>query len=86
MPDLTIKEDKLYKRTRCNRSEELDPFPWKLWIPEELTYELIRKAHDNVTAARGGISKTIHRLREKYYWPKMTLQMKQYINNCVKCK
>lgn len=47
---------------------------------------MIEKVHDEVTAAHGGISKTIHRLKRLYYWPKMVSQVRKYIGKCRVCK
>lgn len=84
LPDLKVEGNKIYRRVSSN--EILNETEWKLWIPQDITHVLIEKAHDDISAAHGGIAKTLSRLRTHYYWPKMTSQVKQYINNCQKCK
>ena len=53
---------------------------------KEQCLTLIEKAHDVETASHGGILKTLHILRRFYYWPKMTVQVANYIRNCQVCK
>lgn len=86
LPDLRIVEHLVFKRGHVENNAELHEFQWKLWVPESLTHKLIWKAHDDVTSAHGGISKTINRLKEKYYWPNMSSQVRQYVSNCRICK
>lgn len=59
---------------------------WKLCVPEESTREIIRDNHDNVLAAHGGYHKTLHRLRERYYWPDMKQHVREYLRRCDVCK
>lgn len=76
LPDLKVK----------HFEPETTEFEWKLWIPEEITYALIEKAHNYTGSIHDGIHKTVNRLKTFYYWPKMTSQVRQYITNCQICK
>lgn len=60
--------------------------PWKLWIPHEMSETLIKQAHEPTQASHGGISKTLKRLQELFYWPNMYLQVKSFVNSCEICK
>lgn len=82
LPDLKIEDEKICKRTSCNEEE---PYQWKLWIPTTLTHKVIEKAHVTTTAAHGGIAKTLDRIRRFFYWPRMTLQVREYIRSCQIC-
>lgn len=87
LPDLQISEDIIYKRTRhATGDEDSDLKIWKVWIPSALRQSLISDAHDPPNKAHGGIAKTLHRLRERFYWPYMPIDVKNYINNCEKCQ
>ena len=87
LPDLKIIDGFVYKKTLFNRtSTELNEFVWKLWIPASLTSALIAEAHEPPTKSHGGIHKTLHRLRQLYYWPNMAAQVRSYIANCEACK
>lgn len=82
-PDIKVSNGLVFKKKRLE-TEENDEFKWKLWIPSTLTYAMINEAHENI--AHGGIRKTLDKLREKYYWPNMIIQVKQYVINCTICK
>lgn len=86
LPDLKIVDNMVFKRDHKSYNPETQEFQWKLWVPESLTHSLIEQAHDKTTSAHGGISKTIFRLREKYYWPLMVSQVRQYVSKCTVCK
>ncbi|KAL7726207.1 hypothetical protein ACLKA6_001612 [Drosophila palustris] len=72
LPDLKVEGGAIFKRIMVNRlEEELDGSTWKLWVPASLTHELVRRAHEEHTAA----AKTLHALRRQYFWPKMAVQV-----------
>lgn len=85
LPDLKIDEGKIFKKTLSDPviGEE---YSWKLWIPPNLTSTIIERAHIENTAAHGGIVKTLERIRRYFYWPRMTIQVKEYVNACQTCK
>lgn len=86
-PDTKVIKNLIFKRYVIpSESEELEDMKWKLWIPQSLTHQLIQDAHEPKDKAHGGIKKTLYNLRIKYYWPNMIIQVKNFVNNCVKCK
>lgn len=77
----------VYKKTQFNRnSEEFEEHCLKLWISTSLTNILIEEAHSPPNKFHIGISKTLQRLRQLYFWPKMATQVKEYIAKCEACK
>lgn len=56
---------------------------WKIFPQPKLVDEIIRHAHEE--NMHGSIRSTIHKIQELYYWPKMRLEVRQWVNNCVKC-
>ena len=87
LPDLKIDNGVILKRTTFSiDGDELEDVRWKIWVPAGLTSTLIEKAHDFKTSSHGGVGKTLHRLRQFYYWPGMAAQVAKYIRNCQICK
>lgn len=84
-PDLKIEKGLIFKKLG-NESDLVEEFKWKLWIPSSLTNELIRLAHEPMDKAHGGIRKTLEFLRENFNWPNMIVQVKNFVNDCTKCK
>ncbi|KAL7724950.1 hypothetical protein ACLKA6_002314 [Drosophila palustris] len=84
-PDLRIEEGLLFKRTQFAR-EDREEFQWKLWIPEAIASTLVQQAHEGEGRMHGGVGKTLARLQQFYYWPRMTVQVRQYVLGCETCK
>ena len=83
-PDIKVEKGMGFKRINC--STDMEEFKWKLWVPNSLTHQLIKEAHEPVEKAHGGINKTMNNLRIKYYWPNMIIQVRNFVNNCTICK
>ena len=87
LPDIMISDGFIYKRcSPCTGNPETDDLVWKLWIPEELTDHLISLAHAPARSAHGGVSKTLFKLRQMFYWPGMYTQVKKFVEQCHVCK
>lgn len=86
-PDLKIIDGFLYRRTEHAIGEQTtDDMAWKLWIPQSLIPELLKKHHDDPLSSHCGINKTLERIRRYYFWPNLVNDVKNYINACEKCK
>lgn len=82
-----IMNDRMYLRVGLKEREKLTCLPvWKLWIPRELTLELISHHHDEPTSAYWGIATTLEKLGRYFYWPKMASQVHDYVSRCTICK
>ena len=72
----------------CKWKNEYLWYQGRIWIPEkeELTTTLINQHHDIPYASHGGTAKTTELISRKYYWPKISETIKQYIKNCDTCR
>lgn len=52
-------------------------------MPEDLKYQVIDNAHKAV--AHMGIDKTLSKLKECYYFPKMRMEVTKFVNRCINC-
>ena len=87
LPDLKVMDNFIYKRTLFRDGEpDTEDHVWKLWVPEELTNDLIEKMHTSETSIHCGIAKTLYKIREYFFWPKMCIQVRNFIQNCDLCK
>lgn len=64
--DYTFSDNTLYKIVKCKN--EANPVS-RIYLPR--VNIALEEAHDAATSANEGISKTIHRLQQYYYWPRM---------------
>ena len=86
-PDLKIIDNYIYKRTQFyDGTLDSEESSWKLWVPNQLISDVIRSAHSPTLASHGGISKTLDRIRRNLFWPKMCLDVKNFIAQCDICK
>lgn len=86
-PDLKVVDGYLYRRTEhCSGEQVQDDLCWKLWVPRELTKEVLRMAHDSPLSAHNGINKMLNRIRRFYFWPNLVNDVKHYVNSCDVCK
>ena len=59
----------------------------RLCVPKDLHIELMQEAHNTMTeAAHGGYFKTYNRISATYYWPRMSREIKTFVNTCDICQ
>jgi len=56
---------------------------WRLFLPEELRYDAVSITHRELSHL--GIDKTLNKVKECFYFPKMRDFVTKYINRCVNC-
>lgn len=87
LPDVKVGEKYVYKRVMHRLGQDDEEFDvWRLWIPSALTHDLVFQAHCSSDGLHNGIAKTIHKLRQLYFWPRLGSQVKSFVENCEKCK
>ncbi|KAM7310060.1 DDE-type integrase/transposase/recombinase [Ixodes scapularis] len=59
---------------------------WLLVVPASLREEIFQACHDDPTAGHLGYSRTVARIREKYYWPKLAKTVHHYTRSCHECQ
>lgn len=73
-----------HKFTMCDaRVYKVTKGRWKLYVPSDLRYEIVSQAHRSL--AHLGIEKTIAKVKEEYYFPKMREFVTNYVNRCINC-
>lgn len=58
----------------------------KLYAPMSMHGTLLSYYHDHPTAGHLGFSKTLARLRLRFFWPKMAADVKRYVMSCSVCQ
>jgi transposase InsO family protein len=68
--------------------DEILRYRGRVYIPDfhPLEMELLRSCHDDPTAGHMGISKTIKRLSQSYYWNRMTKDVTKHVLSCSICQ
>lgn len=57
----------------------------KLYAPTAMKKSLMEYYHDHPMAGHLGMTKTIARLKLRFYWPKMSSDAKKYVASCTIC-
>lgn len=61
---------------------------WRLCIPsvQDLKDRILREAHDQMTAGHPGSFRTLKKLQENYFWPRMDRDVRRYVSTCELCQ
>ena len=57
----------------------------QLVIPAALRHEVLLQVHDIPFSGHLGVNKTYAKLRDRYYWPKMYMDVEHYVLSCESC-
>lgn len=57
----------------------------RIFVPLSLVPEVLKLCHDNFTAGHGGFKRTLFKIRQNFYWPKMYSHVLNYIKSCKNC-
>lgn len=80
-PDFRIQNDAVMKH--IGNSTDITRTNWRIVVPNSRRNEVLKECHDN--NAHLGYTKTYARVCEKYYWPKMFVDVRKYVRNCKDC-
>lgn len=75
---LFIQNNLLYRKVEKNGTEVK-----QLVLPREYVPMVLRSLHDE--SGHLGIDKTLDLIRNRFYWPKMGVEVEQYLKNCGRC-
>lgn len=84
-PQFKVENDFLYKLVPTLTPNSANQVEFKLIIPLANRKEVLKQCHDDPTSGHFGIAKTISRVTELYYWPKMISDVKNYVLSCEIC-
>ena len=62
-----------------------DSVTWQLLLPKTLRSEALYQLHNTSTSGHLGISKTLGRVRERYYWIGCRQDVQRWCRNCDTC-
>ena len=57
----------------------------QLVVPSSLRHEVLINAHDLPTGGHLGVNKTYAKLRDRYFWPKMYMDVQHWCLSCEHC-
>lgn len=57
----------------------------RLVVPKCMRLKLLNETHDQPLSGHLGIIRTLHRLKQHFFWPKMARDVRSYVRRCHKC-
>lgn len=85
-PEFRIVEGELQKKYRKGQDGHVYQPLWRTLVHRSNRIEILRQNHDDPRSAHGGYLKTADRVKKKYFWPKMDIQIRKYVRGCEVCK
>lgn len=85
-PIWKVESDMLFHHLQNPRDIIETDDPWKLVVPKSQRQHALADCHDAATAAHLGIRKTIHRVKQLYFWPGMITDVTKYVLRCRVCQ
>lgn len=84
-PTFKVSNGTLYKHVFSKISLDSNTTDWKIVVPTPNRTEILHLCHDVPTAGHLGITKTLYRISELYYWPGMRSDVRRYVQRCSIC-
>lgn len=81
LPDYKVVDKFIYYRVDFDETTQ-----WKLVVPNELRTNVIYTCHDPPSSGHAGVAKTLNKIRRYFYWPRMVVDVKRYVQNCELCQ
>lgn len=85
-PQWIVKEDKLFKYIPSKNSLPTSVSSWKSVVPKHQRAQILKNCHDSFISSHLGFFKTLHRIQELYYWPKLKKDVIKYVRCCKTCQ
>lgn len=82
--DFRVTDGRLFKFVSAENSIYDKRYEWKVFPPPEIRLEIMKANHDEVMHL--GFEKSLARIRQRFYWPKMAKELKHHIQTCSTCK
>lgn len=57
----------------------------KLVVPQTLIQHVLEMCHDNNTVAHAGLSRTLHRVKQNFFWHGLYKNVKNFVASCHSC-
>lgn len=85
-PQFKVENNILYKYIPSRYSPQNDILEWKFVVPKSQRLQVIRSAHDPPHCAHFGFFKTLNRVQQYYYFPKMRGDVLKFVKSCKTCQ
>lgn len=81
-----IHNKKFFKFIPNSQDPNQDDSAWKMIVNPINIKTILEECHDSKLAGHLGVKKTIFRVKEKYFWPRLIKDVTEYVKGCDRCK
>lgn len=81
LPSLCIRNGLLVKKNFAPNNTQ-----YLIVVPPSLRNEILQASHDEPTSGHLGIARTLARIQENYYWPRLRADVTHYVRTCRACQ
>jgi RNase H-like domain found in reverse transcriptase/Reverse transcriptase (RNA-dependent DNA polymerase)/Integrase zinc binding domain/Integrase core domain len=85
-PQWKVENDFILKYIPSHLPVNNNIIDWKYLVPKPQRIEIIKSCHDLAISSHLGFYKTLNRVQERFYWPKMRRDIVKYVRNCNVCE
>ncbi|UYV76039.1 hypothetical protein LAZ67_13002298 [Cordylochernes scorpioides] len=71
----------LYKKNHATQGNQ-----WLVVAPKQSVSEIMKTAHDIPEAGHMGVAKTVHRIKQRFYWKGLEEDVRKYVRSCKVCQ
>jgi hypothetical protein len=82
--DFFVHQGILYKMSMQNINSTSSSSA-QIVVPHRLKTQLLQLFHDSPLGAHLGASKIIHKMRVRYFWPRLVNDVYEYVSSCTQC-
>ncbi len=82
---LKVRDGILYRLWEADKNSGAEN-RWQLVVPTSMQSEVLTLLHDSLTAGHLGVEKTLHRVRQRFFWPKLRQTVRDWCVTCEVCQ
>ena len=82
-PDFRVAHGEIWKFVKVDGKVQDPRFQWKQYLAKADRVDVVCKIHEQ---AHLGPEKTLAAVKERYYWPFMSSEVKRICQNCITCQ
>jgi len=84
--DMYIINGLLYIRSQARGMRKRDKRPMQLVVPQSMQEDVMRVAHESLVGGHMGLEKTVDKIRNEFYWPRMYSDVSHWVESCTVCQ
>lgn len=85
-PQFKVEDNVLFKFLPSKSPLNTNDLDWKYVVPKSQRLQIIKDSHDPPHCAHFGFYKTLRRLQQYYYFPKMRCDVLKFVKSCKICQ